>query len=299
MTIRKLLDMNRLLISLILLLCITRLALGDFVVTFVPKEDGQDTRADFAFKLLQLSLDKTRPEYGDYRLERLPPSMNLTRAIYELKRNTYENFYILGGMDMVHENDKNLDYVDFPIDMGMHSYRVCFASEKSREKVAKVRTLHDVKKLTIGQGTNWPDVEILRHNGIKVFEVPVYTSLFKLLAVGRIDLFCRGITELQNEYQVYGNKGHFFVEESFVLHYPMPWVLFLNKKSVLAKQRIEAGLKLAVEDGSVEKLFELYNRDAISFAAMKARKVIKLENPFPYSPSATYQSYLLDPFSFD
>lgn len=291
--------MSRLFLSVFLGFAISQYALGDFVVTFVPKEHSQDTRADFAFELLQLSLDKTRPEYGDYRLERLPPSMNLTRAIHELKRDTYENFYILGGMDMVHENHKNLDYVDFPIDMGMHSYRVCFVSSKSKEKVSAIRELDDLKKFTIGQGTNWPDVEILRHNGLKVFEVPVYTSLFKMLSVGRVDLFCRGITELKNEYEVYGNKGNFFIEDRFVLYYPMPWVLFLNKKSVLAKKRIEAGLKMAVEDGSVRKLFEQYNREAILFAAMKGRSVIKLENPFPYSPSPTYQSYLLDPFSFE
>jgi hypothetical protein len=59
-----------------------------------------------------------------------------------------------------------------------------------------VQSLEQLKKYTIGQGIGWQDAKILQHNGLNVVDVDAYESLFKMVAAGRIDLFCTGANQL-------------------------------------------------------------------------------------------------------
>ena len=58
-----------------------------------------------------------------------------------------------------------VDYVRFPIHLGIVSYRICFVSPQQQAAVASVTTLDQLKKFTLGQGKGWLDVQILRQAG--------------------------------------------------------------------------------------------------------------------------------------
>jgi hypothetical protein len=149
------------------------------------------------------------------------------------------------------------------------------------------------------QGTGWPDVEILKFNGFRVEEVSVYSSLFKMVISGRADLFCRGVSEFKDEYAIYRKLGELDYDDSFALVYPMSWQFYFHAKSVLAKKRIEAGLKIAFEDGAIHALYLKYYASSIRFAALKYRKVFSLNNPTFKSQSEIYSHYLIDPLSIE
>jgi hypothetical protein len=244
--------------------------------------------------LVTLALEKTKAEYGDYRIAKIPP-MNTARSFYSLEADIYPNMMIELSYQEKIEHQFNLIYVNFPIELGIVGYRVCFASPSVYPELKNVKTLDDIKKYTIGQGIAWADTEILRHNGLKVVEISNFESIFKLVKLGRIDLFCRGANELQNEYESRKDSGGLFYDKSFVLRYSLPRFYYLHKNNLLAKERIEKGLLLAYADGSINTLWEKYFLETMQFVKLKQRKILELENPFIESQKGHYEKYFYDP----
>jgi hypothetical protein len=279
-----------------LVLFVSQSVSAELVVMHRIFEDHAAARHQFIIEMVRLSLEETRTKYGDYHLEPLAAILSSERARYELKRNTYPNLFITAG-DIENQLDNNLVAINFPMDLGTLGYRVCFVSPQAKVKVSQAKTIKDLQKFTIGQGSGWPDIEILRHNGFRVVEVPLQSSLLKMVASGRVDLFCRGIGELKNEYDLNRHMGNLEYDESFALMYPFKWNLYLNKNNTLAKERIEAGLKLALADGSLKRLWLKYYKESVEFANLKSRKIYYLEplKPIP----ADYTQYYIDPLTLN
>lgn len=272
-------------------------AAGELVIRYTPLEDAGDKRMDYPLAIVNLALEKTRPQYGGYRFEQIPQYLNAARAIYELKRDTWPNYFIPGGVNIELLGRENLEPVDFPIDQGLLGYRICFVSPQAKARVAAAQNVTDLRQFIIAQGTNWPDVSILRHNGFTVQEVETYPGLFKMVISGRADLLCRGLSELKQEYMEFKYLGNLQYDETFVLVYPMRYSIYLNKSSRQAIKRIEAGLKIANQDGSLNQLFLKHFRNDILFAKLGQRRFFYLRTPYDTDFSESYSSYLIDPLS--
>ena len=271
-----------------------QVAVAEFVVSLRSPETKSDRREDYSVALVTLALEKTKPEYGDYKIIKVPP-MNTARSIYSLESGKYPNMLIELSYEKKMEQEFNFIYIDFPVDLGIVGYRVCFASPQVYEELKKVEKIEDLKKYTIGQGAAWVDTAVLRHNGFNVKEISNFDSIFKLIEMGRLDLFCRGANELQKEYEAQKHSGLLRYDESFVLHYELPRFYYLNKSSTLAKERIEKGLALAYQDGSINKIWEYYFLERVKFAKLKQRRVFHLENPEVESLKENYKRYFYDP----
>ena len=70
----------------------------------------------------------------------------------------------------------------------------------------------------------------------------------------RFDYFPRGLYEVWGEQKVNADKN-LVIEDSLMLYYPAPIYFFVNKKNVALANRIERGLRIAMQDGSFDKLF--------------------------------------------
>lgn len=225
------------------------------VIHYMPG-DADDKRLVYILDLVSLALQKDGIAKQDLDFRPLPGPTSYARAIYEMKRNTYENYFMPGGANIEVLGTENLMSVDFPLDHGLLSYRICFVSPKAKDQISQISSLDELRKFTIGQGTNWPDLVILKNNHFKIVEVPIYTSLFKMVAGNRVDLVCRGINELRHEYNAFKHFGNLFYDQSFVLIYKMPYKLYFNQSSAELVKRIESGLKKAHKDGSLKMLFQ-------------------------------------------
>jgi hypothetical protein len=264
------------------------------IVSLRSPETKDDKREEYNFELVTLALERTRKEYGDYRIAKIPP-MNTARSFYSLEEDIYPNLLIELTYQQKLEQKLDLIYVNFPVDLGIVGYRVCFASPAIYPKLKNVRTLDDLKQFSIGQGVAWADSDILRHNGLNVIEISSFNSLFNMVEYGRIDLFCRGANELQPEYDALKDTGNLLYDEYFVLHYSMPRFYYLNKRNQLAKERIEKGLMIAYQDGSVKALWEKHFLASVEFVKLKQRREFKLENPFITPLQEHYEKYFYDP----
>lgn len=281
---------------IILLLGLSFGARADWIIHYMPTEDPGDDRLAYILDILKLSLSKSAPK-ETIEFKPLPGVVSYARAIHEMKRDIYPNYFTPGGANIELLSTENLMAVDFPLDHGLLSYRICFVSPNAKDQIAKVKSVDELRQFTIAQGSNWPDVPILKANGFKVSEVPLYTSLFKMVVSNRVDMVCRGINELRREHKQFKHYGDLIYDQSFVLIYTMPYKLYFNQSSAPLVAKIESGLEMAHKDGSLKKIFTRYFAQDLKFAKLHKRKQFVLKSGYEDSYSETYKRYLHDPFA--
>jgi hypothetical protein len=268
---------------------------AEFVVSLRSPEIKNDLRESYNYELVTLALEKTKAEYGDYKILAIPP-MNVARSLYSVQADVYPNMLIELSYQKKLEVEFNLDYVDFPIGLGIVGYRVCFVSPKARDAVKSAKNIDELKKFTIAQGLAWADTDILRYNGFTVLEVSNYKNIFTMVENSRVDLFCRGANELYKEYISLKDTGNLLYDDSFVLFYPLPRFYYFNKNSKLLKERMRKGLLSAYDDGTLKALWLKHFLVSVEFAELKKRKLYVLQNPFTGSVSTDTLKYFYDPF---
>ncbi len=276
----------------LLMLCLPLAAQTVFSVR--GQEAAGDMRERYNTELINLALAKTQTHPGDYQIKPIP-SMNTPRSLFAAALNIYPNLLIEMSYEPKLSAKGDLTFIPFPVDLGMVGYRVCFVSPEAREAVTRVRTLEDLRQFTIGQGMGWMDTQILRHNGLKVVEVGNYASLFRMVAAGRIDLFCRGINEISNEQKAFANIKRLQLDQHLLLAYPLPRFYYLGSQNKAALMRIQKGLQLAYEDGSLLKLWQQNFLTGIAALNLHQRLLLRLENPLLNELDNSYLKYDLNP----
>lgn len=239
-------------------------------------EERSETRYPPYVELLQKALDRTSAQYGPAKLQpsRLP--MNSSRASLELQRGAIDVIWNVA----TEEHERELLPVRIPIEKGLLGYRIALISQERQAAIDQVRKLADLRKLTIGQGLGWGDIELYRFNGIPVAAAN-YTSLFSMVTSGRFDLFPRGVGEVFAEYDAYASRHpKLAIEQHLALYYPWPYYFFFNRKTgTPLATRVEQGLRQMIRDGSFDTWFQEHYGTAIRRANLAKRRIIRLENP--------------------
>jgi hypothetical protein len=247
------------------------LAAADVVVRYPRPESAPDERSRYTQRLLELVLQRA---YITYRVELNPVRMQQGRAIVRLKTN--EGIDVLSTMTSI-EREQEMHPIRIPIDKGLIGWRLLLINKTHAPRFTALTTLDDLKKLTAGQGNDWPDMRIMRANGLNVYGTTNYDSLFNMLESERIDYFPRSVIEIWAELDNYPQR--LMVEPSIVLHYPAALYFFVRKGNTRLATDISEGLEKMIADGSFEKLFQDYYGDMIRRAGIKDRRVFELANP--------------------
>ena len=92
----------------------------------------------------------------------------------------------------------------------------------------------------------------------------------------RFDYMPRGVYEAFNEQRM--NAVHkLVVEPTIFLHYEVPFYFFVSRSNVALGQRVERGLRIALKDGSFDKLFNSFPAFQRSQAEIRAGKRLVFE----------------------
>ncbi len=170
--------------------------------------------------------------------------------------------------------------IRIPIYKGLFGYRIFMIKKGTQSLFDNIHTLKDINKISIGQGRLWADTDIMEANGIDVVKVTKYEGLFYMLDGGRFDAFPRGVHEPWYEMARYPDL-ELTVETGLMMSYTNPFYFFVNKNNHKLAEKIERGLRLAIEDGSFDQYF--FNDPTITSILengnLSSRKVIKLDNP--------------------
>jgi len=235
---------------------------------------GSEVQVTYFHLLLRLALEKTE---GPFSIEFYPHELTSPRRALELKRNGVINI-MWDGTNVQRERD--LLPIRISLVRDLNDYRVFLIRKEDEARFRDVHTMQELRKLTAGAGVNWPSVDVLRHNGLRVETAVNYSSLFPMLKAKRFDYMPRGVHEAWAEEQQYGKDG-LMVEPTIFLHYRVPFYFFVSKDNKAMAERVEKGLKLALADGSFDKLLNGYPafKRALSEIAARKRKVFELELP--------------------
>jgi len=235
---------------------------------------GSEVQVTYFHLLLRLALEKTG---GPFSIEFYPYELTSPRRALEIQRNGVINI-MWDGTNAQRERD--LLPVRVSLVRDLNDYRVFLIRKEDEARFRGVHTLDDLRQLSAGAGANWPSVDVLRHNGLRVETTVNYSSLFPMLKAKRFDYMPRGVHEAWAEEQQYGKDG-LMVEPTIFLHYRVPFYFFVSKDNKAMADRVERGLKLALADGSFDKLLNGYPafRRALAEIAARKRKVFELELP--------------------
>ena len=245
-------------------------------VAYPAPENANDVRYSDLIEILKTALDKTSPQYGPYTAAPTSVLMNEARQLAVIEQsNTIINVVWSSTSE---EKEQKLLPIRIPLRKGILGYRIALTSKSKQAEIDKVTTLDDLKKLTVGQGLGWGDVEIYKTNGITVFSAQ-YDSLFKMAAGGRFDLFPRGISEIGPEFEANSaDLPELAIEKGLLIYYPWPYYFFFNAQDKALAKRVETGIRMMIQDGSFNTIFKKYNANAIEKANFKGRRVIRIEN---------------------
>lgn len=240
---------------------------------------GSEEHTGYFPLLLRLAMEKTEREDGPFVISNYAYDLTSPRKSLELQRNGVINVMWDGTNP---QRERDLLPIRISLLRELNDYRPFLIRREDQALFRNVHTLADLRKLRAGAGFNWPSVDVLRHNGLPVETSVSYGSLFPMLKAKRFDYFPRGGHEAWAEERVHAQEG-LMVEPTLFLHYRTPFYFFVNRDNPALADRIERGLKLAMADGSFDRLlnsYPAYRRGLAEIAARK-RTVIELELPTP------------------
>ncbi|MEY4588674.1 MAG: hypothetical protein RL497_750 [Pseudomonadota bacterium] len=241
------------------------------VIVTIPRVTDMD---HYSSKMLQLALEhmdnphSIRPDGGSQRTQ--------TRYVEDIIANKVDVMWAATNQDL----EDNMLPIRIPLLKGLLGHRIFLIQQNDQAKFDRIKTLEDLKKIKLGQGTVWADTQILEANELPVVKAQKYHSLLRMLDGGRFDAFPRGVQEPWTEVKLIDGLN-LAVEQRIMLVYKMPCYFFVNKANSQLAKEIEQGLNRAIADGSFDQLF--FNDPAIQNALNKAniknRLVFHLDNP--------------------
>lgn len=247
-------------------------------VILPPIEKSSEKTGSFFPRVLELALNKTLATHGPYQISSYPYQLTNSRFISELSRNGAIN--LMWTMTDANREQK-LTPVKVSLLKELNSYRIFLIQKGDEERFSKIKTLDELRKLRAGQGKSWPDTIILQKNHLPIVTSVHYELLFEMLAANRFDYFPRGLYEIWDEYELHKNQK-IAIEPNLILYYNAPIYFFTSKENKALAERIEAGLKIAIADGSFDELFYSYKGFRVGEEALKnhSRRLFELKTDF-------------------
>lgn len=243
-------------------------------VVIACEENLKPDHDDYYYSnLLKLALTKTIPTHGEYQLEFIPVMPITNRLLRDIERGELDVTWMPYAKDLKY----NLAPIKIRLLKDLSDYRVFLIRTQDSEKFSTIKSLEDLRKLKGGIGSHWPDRQVMEENGLPLVLSLSYFNLFKMLKSNRFDYFSRGIYQVRTEVDAYADQG-IALEKYLFLRYENPVYFYLHKDHQQLANRIEAGLKLALEDGSFNELFSSIEnlRWGEKLLEEKNRRVIQL-----------------------
>ena len=255
------------------------------VVRYPNPESSADKRAAYPVAVLKLC---SREAIDRFEITPTTFHAQQERNIRQLaKGEGVDVIWAVGNA----EREKLLLPIRIPIDRGLIGWRLLLIRQQDRNLFDTV-TRDQLATLYAGQGHDWPDVDVLRANHLRVSTSTTYEGLFKMLAKGHIQYFPRSISEIWPELAAHEKLG-LEVQGTLALHYPQALYFFVRRDDRQLARQLTNCLEAATGDGSLRRLFYEYYRDDIAKADLPHRTVIELTNPYytPDSPTSTHSHW--------
>ena len=241
--------MHKILIWLTLLFCAQPAFAQDPLqaILLVDRPLPQET---YIYKLVELAL---KNQNQPYQLEIKVVDATQPRRV-KIVSSSQKNYVIALGNRSEHERQLFPIYIPIQLGLGL-GQRIMLTSTEIRDKLKDVQNLEDLSKFTFAQGLGWSDVKILRDAGLKVQTPADPTSIPGMLMRKRVDLYPRGLFEIDLEYKRYApDHPGLVIDDNIVLTYPLASFFYVRKGNTLLHDAIRNGLEKAYYSGQLQDL---------------------------------------------
>jgi hypothetical protein len=205
--------------------------------------------SDYYIKVLDLVLEKTRDEYGDFQLIPYDVPASTERLRRYLEAGT--GVSVLWSTSNK-DRDERLFPIEFNLLKGLNRYRFLLVRKGEKKQFMNVKSLADLRQFRAGSGVHWRDTELFRANNLPTV-TSINNNLLPMLSAKRFDYLARGAYEIGNEMEDW--PGRFELVDSVVLTYSSNYYFYVNNKNSRLADRLRKGLAMASEDGSYDRLF--------------------------------------------
>lgn len=262
----------------LLLLFTTVKADNHALLTFAVPEDKLDERSDFPIKLLNAIVAEQNAELS---IKALPIEATQYRVIHLLKKG----FIDIAWFAANNERIEQFHAIEIPIAKGLLGYRMLLVHEANGLAYTPITKIEQLRSYTFVQGIGWPDNQILSYHELDLLTVSDYHRMFKLVDMGRIDMFPRSIIEVWNELDAHRELS-VTVNDSIVLHYPLAQYFFFRKENQHQADIVRQGFEKLIASGAYDVMFTAHFAPILRRSNLAAKQVIELNNPFFEIPEA-------------
>ncbi|NVK54561.1 MAG: hypothetical protein HWE26_03010 [Alteromonadaceae bacterium] len=229
-------------------------------------------------KVLRRIIELT-PEYGESTVIPHPQPMPQARQILKLQNG--EGHIMWGATS--DQREQQLLPVRFPLLQGLAGYRVFVINQSHQAHFPANITFETLQDYLGVQGDDWPDLQVLQHNGLQVEGAPWslwFTSMFTAVEKGLVDYFPRNVIEVFNDLERH-NQKEVALEQNLLLRYPSYEYFFVSPKHPELVTRMYTGLLRMLQNGELKEYFEKYQRhiSAMKLATDPTRQIFDLNNP--------------------
>ncbi|MCP1727339.1 hypothetical protein J2T60_001304 [Natronospira proteinivora] len=247
-------------------------------IGYIKPDAAGDERDAYFLDVLELALEKTEEDFGEYQLQEAPLRMNQSRAMREMLAGRHID--VLWSMTDP-DRESRLRPIRVPLLKGLLGIRLPLVRQKEVDMMASVSRLSDLKGFSPGQGHDWPDTRILQGNDIAVETSASYEGLFRMLEKGRVDYIPRAVVEIGAEQDLY-ERFNLVPGTGPLIAYPAPIYFFVAPDNRALAERLELGLQRAIETNAFQSLFETYPAHSMAIEQYLSgdRPIIWLDNPF-------------------
>ncbi len=243
---------------------------------------ASEKRDAYQYHLLELALEKTLPTHGKYKLTKNNEKLTSLRSHRELQRGEAINIIALPTPSWtIRDADTQPPItIQKPLLDGLLGYRKMVVRRSDLQKFERINSIADLQHLTAGQGRDWEDVNIYRHNNYSVVDNADYFNLFAMLAARRFDYIPLSVVEIDDimlRFPKYSKD--FVIVPNLIIYYPFPVLYNLNARHPELVERLTRGLEVAQADGSFQKLFQDYFGADLESLKTQNLKVFILKSP--------------------
>ena len=200
----------------------------------------------------------------------------VTRLLADIDGGTTNLIWALSSPEF----EEKYQAVFYPLYFGMFGMRLPIVKKSEIDQFKDVRTVHDLKDFSAGQGVTWSDTTILRSNNLEVVGTNKYHNLFPMLEGDRFDYFPRTIHEPWGEV-INFSQYELAVDPYIMLRYKVGFYFFVRKDDVELYEYIVRGMEALTQSGRHKELFfqEEDVKLAMANANLADRVIIDLHNP--------------------
>lgn len=177
-------------------------------------------------------------------------------------------------------SERNATYQEIPVPLlgGLFGFRVAVI-RSGATLLSDSNSLADIKRLIATQYESWVDYKILKRHGFTLLATGRQGG-YRAVEVNIADYYPRSVLEVDSELEMFGNLGDFTIDDIFAIHYPLYYILYVEKNNQALAERLRYGLEVMVESGDFAQKMKQQQFYTDSERHLSGKQITELSNPF-------------------